>query len=267
MHEYMKEILMENKELKDINPRACGEAQCSPGHYWPDYGVPKGSRVYYMLHYVMSGQGKYHSPDNTFEVKSGQIFVVFPHEAIAYEADQNNPWRYSWVCFESTLDLSYVLSQYVITLPECAHIFNAFSDCANVTQDREWYICGKIYELLSLIDNHRKPDKNQTHRYVRMAQNYIDLYYTVSDLRVSWLAENLNLDRAYFSKIFSKHTGKSPQQYIVELRLDRAADLMVNQGLSPGEAASHVGYGDIFNFSRMFKRRFGVPPSAYIAKT
>ena len=267
MHKYMNEVFIENKELKDINPRACGEAQCMPGHYWPEFGgLPKGSRPYYMLHYIISGRGIYYAPDNIYELKAGQIFVVLPNEMVAYEADKKDPWRYCWINFESMLDLSDVFSQYVITVPECAHIFNAFRDCTSVARDTEWYICGKIFELISLLDKHRSPDKNQIHRYVRMAKNYIDVYYSDSDLRVGSMSEKLNLDRSYFSKIFSKHLGKSPQQYIMELRLDRAADIMVNQGLSPGEAAQHVGYGDIFNFSRMFKRRFGVSPSTYAAK-
>jgi len=263
----MNEVFIENKELKDINPRACGEAQCMPGHNWPESGRLMGTRPYYMLHYVISGRGVYQTKNGRYVVEPGQIFVVLPEEPISYQADLEKPWRYCWVCFESTLDLSGVFSQDVINMPECAHIFNAFRDLANITQDREWYICGKIYELLSLLDAHRKSDKNQTHRYVRMAQNHIDVYYINPDLRVSAMAKHLNLDRAYFSKIFSKHTGKSPQQYIIDLRLDRAADIMINQGLSPGEAALHVGYGDIFNFSRMFKRRFGVPPSVYAAKS
>jgi len=262
----MNEVFIENKELKDINPRACGEAQCMPGHYWPEFDAPRGSRPYYMLHYVISGRGIYHTPDKKYEVKAGQVFVVMPNELVAYEADMEDPWRYCWINFESMLDLSSTFSQYVISIPECAHIFNAFRDCTNITQDREWYICGKIFELLSLMDSNKRTERNQTHRYVRIAQNYIDVYYIDPELRVSSMAAKLNLDRAYFSKIFNKHTGKSPQQYIVELRLDRAADLMVNQGLPPGEAAQRVGYGDIFNFSRMFKRRFGVSPSTYAAK-
>ena len=266
MHKYMNEVFIENKELKDINPRACGDAQCMPGHYWPETGMTKGSRPYYMLHYIISGRGTYYAPDATYELKAGQIFVVLPNEMIAYEADKKDPWRYCWISFESMLDLSNVFSQYVITVPECAHIFNAFRDCTDIARGTEWYICGKIFELISLLEKHRSPDKNQIDRYVKMAKNYIDVYYIDSDLRVSNMSEKLNLDRSYFSKIFSKQIGKPPQQYIMELRLDRAADIMVNQGLSPGEAAQHVGYGDIFNFSRMFKRRFGVSPSTYAAK-
>jgi len=206
------------------------------------------------------------TPNRTFEVQAGQIFVILPYETVSYVADEQNPWRYCWVCFESALDLSGVLSKYVITAPECAHIFYALRDCASVAVDREWYICGKIYELLSTLDTHRQHEQNRAYRYARMAQNYIETNYQDPGLRVNKLAEDLNLDRAYFSKMFRKYTGKPPQRYIVDFRLDRAAEMIVNLGLSPGEAVKQVGYGDIFNFSRMFRRRFGVPPSAYYAK-
>ena len=261
MREYMKEIFIENKELGDINPRACGEAQCVPNHSWGP-----NTRPYYLLHYVMSGQGIYKAPTKDYEVQAGQIFVILPHEVVAYEADARNPWQYSWVCFESSLDLSNIFSRYVITAPECAHIFNALRDCASVATDREWYICGKIYELLALLEPQKSLNESKPHHYVRMALNFIDVYYQSPELRVSKLANDLNLDRAYFSKIFCKYTGKSPQQYLVDFRLDRAAEMLASQALSPGEVAQRVGYGDIFNFSRMFRRRFGVPPSAYLTK-
>jgi len=252
---------MENKELKDINPRACGEAQCEPRHSWGP-----NIRPCFLLHYVMSGQGTYKAPSKNYEVQAGQIFVILPNEVVSYEADGYDPWQYSWVCFESSLDLSDIFSRYVITAPECAHIFNALRDCASVATDREWYICGKIYELLSLLEPQRAFTESKTHRYVRMTLNFIDIYFQSPELCVSKMAEFLNLDRAYFSKIFRKYTGKSPQQYLVDFRLDRAAEMIVSQGLPPGEVAKRVGYGDIFNFSRMFRRRFGVPPSAYSAK-
>ena len=260
MDAYLKEIFIENKELKDINPRTCGESQCVPGHSWgPSF------RSYFLLHYVMSGRGVYKAPTKTYEVCAGQIFVIFPGETVTYIADEHDPWQYCWVSFEAALDLSGVLSGHVLTVPECRHIFHALSDCANTAVTREWYICGKIYELLSLLGTQRRFVESRAHRYVCRAQNYIEIHYQDTTLRVDTLAEKLNLDRTYFSKIFHKYTGKPPQGYIVDFRLDRAAELLVHQKLSPGEVAVLVGYGDIFNFSRMFRRRFGVPPSAYLA--
>ena len=255
---------MENKVLKDINPRACGESQCSPGHSWPDEHWNVSSRPYYLLHYVISGKGVFETEEGIFDVRPGQIFVIIPHKVVSYRADEQDPWQYCWICFESTLDLSDVLSKPIITAPECGHIFNALRNCANIAIDREWYICGKIYELLSLLETQKSTSKSRAHHYVRIAQNYIDMNYRNPDLRVEKLATDLNLDRAYFSKIFRKYTGKTPQQYIVDFRLDLAADIIVHQELSPGEAAGQVGYNNIFNFSRMFKKRFGVSPSFYL---
>lgn len=260
MDAYLNEIFMENRELKDINPRACGESQCSPNHSWGP-----GTRAYYLLHYVMSGKGIYKAPTGTYEVCAGQIFVVLPNEIVAYKADEQNPWKYCWICFESTLDLTGVFSQYVITAPECVHVFNTLRDCVNVAIDREWYICGKIYELISLLKTQNRFVESRAHRYVCMAQNYIETYYYDQDLRVDILANKFNLDRSYFSKIFRKYTGKSPQKYIVDFRLDKAAEFLTHQKFSSGEVALMVGYGDIHNFSRMFSRRFGVSPSAYKA--
>ena len=258
MAEHRNEIFIENKALKDINPRACGESQCMSSHSWG----PK-TRAYYLLHYVMSGKGVYYVLNKSYEVNAGQIFVIFPGEVVYYVADEVDPWRYCWVAFESTLDLTDVLSQYVIEASECAHVFNALRDCANIAVHKEWYICSKIYELISLLEAQKSHIESRTHRYVRMAENYIETYYQNQDLSVNFLADKFNLDRAYFSKIFRKHTGKSPQRYIVDFRLDRAAELLVHQKLSPGETAVLVGYKEITNFSRMFKRRFGVPPSTY----
>lgn len=253
-----RDILLENKGLHDVNPLLCGEECCEPLHSFGPF-----VRQYYLLHYVCSGKGVYHVREERFEVGEGQIFVIFPHEVTTYIADSQNPWHYCWIGFESSLDLSKALPSYVLTVPECAHIFNAFLDSGYIVSNREWYICSKLYELLSLLSTQSHSGQNRALQYVRMAQNYIEMNYHQRELRVEKLAENLNLDRSYFSKIFRRYTGKPPQRYIVDFRLDKATELIARRGFAPGEAAQRVGYGDVFIFSRMFRKRFGMPPSAY----
>ena len=85
-------------------------------------------------------------------------------------------------------------------------------------------------------------------------------------ITVSDISERLNLDRSYFSALFKKRTGKSPQKYLFDLRMETAAKLMKEQEQSPLSAAASVGYTDIYNFSRMFKKAFGMSPRAYIGK-
>jgi len=257
-----KDILLEDRKFHDINPLECGWQQCSPIRYSIRNGYGPFTRSYYVLHYVFSGHGVYHTPKGDFSPTEGQIFVIYPHEETTYIADSKDPWHYCWVGFESALDLSAILSSYVITASECAHIFRAISDSNYIESGRELYICSKLYELFSLLDRQSNSIQNRTLRYVRMAQNYIKNNYQ-QELRVDKLAEDLNLDRCYFSKIFRKHTGKSPQRYVVDFRLDMAAGLLIRHDMPPCEVARYVGYTDSANFSRMFRKRFGIPPSAY----
>lgn len=253
----VQNIFLENRRLHDVNPLICGQEDCAPGHSYGPHARP-----YYLLHYVVSGKGVYSAPDGDHPVEEGQLFAILPEESTTYTADQRKPWHYIWVGFESALDLSPFFSGYVLDAPECAHLFSGLLESAHIQNGREWFICGKIYELLSLLGEGPVPGRDRASHYVKMAQNYIESNYG-RELRVDGLAAELNLDRAYFSKIFKLYTGKPPQRYIVDFRLDRAAELLALRGLSPGEAAQQVGYGDIFNFSRMFRRRFGVPPSSY----
>lgn len=259
MKEYGKDIMIENAGLKDINPLICGEEVCAPEH---SFGPAR--REYFLLHYVFSGAGVFYTKRGKFSVKKGQIFVVKPYENTFYMADEKDPWHYAWVGFEATEQLGELLEEDVLDAPSCAHIFKSLINC-DLQAGREWFVCAKVYELFSQIENSQHQPRNRTAQYVRMAQNYIESNY-VQNLRVDSLAASLNLDRSYFSQIFKRHTGKAPQQYIVDFRLEKAAELLTVQNLSPGEAGRQVGYNDIFNFSRMFSRKFGVPPSQYQAQ-
>ena len=83
----------------------------------------------------------------------------------------------------------------------------------------------------------------------------------MQDVSISGLAARLGLNRSYFSTLFHQRTGLSPQQYLLRCRMEHARELLCSHAFTPGEAALAVGYPDIFAFSRMFKRYYGVSPS------
>jgi AraC-like DNA-binding protein len=252
-------IFIENEYLRDINPLECGEHICSD-----NYTIGPKYRECYLIHYVVSGKGTYITPNHSYNVKEGQIFVIFPYEMTTYKADDTDPWHYCWVAFDANVNLTSMLSSYVLDMPECAHIFEAITSSGKIDTGREFYLCGKIFELLSLLSGKGTPCKDNTTGYVQHALNHVHLNYR-SKLSVEELAVSLNIDRAYFSRIFRRQTGKTPRQYIVEYRLRKAAELIVYQNLLSSDAAREVGYTDIFHFSKMFKQHFGVPPSMYRA--
>lgn len=66
-----------------------------------------------------------------------------------------------------------------------------------------------------------------------------------------------------FNRRFKNATGKTPLQYLQELRVDMAKDLLQTSNLSIGEIADKVGYQDIGHFSGLFKKQLSVTPSSY----
>lgn len=254
--EQLKNILLANNQYHDINPRDCGAAQCRPGH---EFGP--ASRGYYLLHYVRSGTGIFRSPRGEWTVQAGQIFVIRPQELTLYRADSKNPWSYCWIGFDCRIALPDVLRADVVDAARCGHVFDAVMRADTIESGRELYLCSKIYELLGLLSA-ANSSGTRTNEYVRKAQNFIESNY-VNDISVAQMAKELGLERSYFCHLFREHVGLSPQQYLIDLRLRRAAELIAVYGYSPGQAATSSGYRDIVNFSRMFKRRYGMAPSVY----
>ena len=114
----VQHIFLVNQNWKDINPMECGQERCAPGH---SFGP--GVREYYLLHYVLSGVGRFTVSGTTYTLHAGDIFVIRPFERIYYEADAEAPWHYVWAGFEASVPLPEALSQDVIRCPDARAVF------------------------------------------------------------------------------------------------------------------------------------------------
>jgi AraC-like DNA-binding protein len=80
---------------------------------------------------------------------------------------------------------------------------------------------------------------------------------------ISGLARRLSISQSHLSRLFRQETGASPKQYLIDLRLERAAFLLRSGKVSVAEACSAVGYQNISSFTRLFRQRFEVAPAEY----
>jgi AraC family transcriptional regulator, arabinose operon regulatory protein len=76
------------------------------------------------------------------------------------------------------------------------------------------------------------------------------------------MARQAALSRAQFNRRFVAHTGMTPARYLVNVRLARANELLVNTSMTVTQIAAALGYNDVAYFSRQYKRHTGRSPSA-----
>jgi AraC family transcriptional regulator len=88
----------------------------------------------------------------------------------------------------------------------------------------------------------------------------------VEPLSVDDLAKAAGISRFHFSRMFREEVGSAPYQYLLALRLDRAAELLRGGRCSVTEAALSVGFQDFSRFGRMFRARFRARPTDVLAR-
>lgn len=82
-------------------------------------------------------------------------------------------------------------------------------------------------------------------------------------LTLDFLAAHMHLSREYLSRYFKKHTGKTISEFLLEIRISRAKEMLRNSSHSVSDIAAYCGYPSVSNFQKAFKKVTGVSPGAY----
>lgn len=104
---------------------------------------------------------------------------------------------------------------------------------------------------------------NTTRRVMDQAKEYIREHYAEPDLSVETLCRHLHMSPAYFSTVFKKETGQTYVNYLTEVRLKKAVELLNETDDKTYMIAEKVGYQEQNYFSYVFKKKYGVSPTKY----
>jgi AraC-like DNA-binding protein len=98
-------------------------------------------------------------------------------------------------------------------------------------------------------------------RKVEQVINYMTENY-VKPITLSELAKHINISKSYLDSMFKSITGKSPINYLIDIRLHKAKGLLLD-GHKVSDVAEEVGFNDLYYFSKCFKKYEGVSPKQF----
>ncbi|MEG2377927.1 MAG: AraC family transcriptional regulator [Clostridia bacterium] len=102
------------------------------------------------------------------------------------------------------------------------------------------------------------------HDAIDAALNFIDTHFD-GKLYLEDVCRIALMSHSTFSYIFKQVTGQTFSEYVMKLRLSCACKLLDTTDMTITEICQNSGFGDSTYFTRMFKKRFGIPPSRYRA--
>lgn len=256
----------------DLNVDHYGAEICAK-----NYSFGPTVRDNYVLHFIVDGKGKFTIDGITTQLKTGDMFILPKGKVAFYQADGEHPWTYLWVGFsgskaENILSKTQLLDHYFChsTLES-----KVLDQIVKLTQFRdqklddvtELQLIAELYKLLAFLME-ELPSKSMSdsniliQNYIKQTKKIIHTQYSKT-LKVSQIAKKLNLNRSYLYKIFKEETGYSLKDYLIQIRMEKSADLLTSTTFHISEIANAIGFPDALTFSKAFKKHFGQSPSNY----
>ncbi len=141
-------------------------------------------------------------------------------------------------------------------IPELSSIEMVMSNIKTIEQLKE-----QAYKILSSALAYRDSQPNgQYKNMIRQAKEYLEQHYTNPELTLNEVAAQASLSASHFSVVFSQEAGQTFKEYLTEIRINKAKELLRMTALRSADIAYRVGYNDPHYFSSVFKKNTGLSP-------
>ncbi|WOO35975.1 MULTISPECIES: AraC family transcriptional regulator [Clostridia] len=239
------------------------------------------------LTYILSGKGKYLVEGTVYDVEAGDVIMCNP--GVKHQNILVNPKEPTVEFFAGFTGFQFKnMPPNSLIFKDGGHILHTSSEtkqdiskhCYEMISENESCKAGKYFMLkahmiqimLHIIRDITEAATSQkglnfesyNKSYaVKKIINYLNENYETK-ISLDQIAHNMYLSPVYISKIFKEETGESPINYLIKIRLEKARDILLSsEGESIKSIANRVGYEDVYHFSKLFKKYYGISPLYY----
>ncbi|MGV3011163.1 AraC family transcriptional regulator [Streptococcus thoraltensis] len=244
----------------------------------PNYSFGPSIRETYVLHYITQGRGKFYYKDQVIDLTAGDLFLLKPNELTFYQADSQEPWSYYWLGlsgnkiadyfrYSQIEDLAFLrrdASKDKIRLHQL--IENLVQTASQITlTSSNLHLLASIYEILFQLaqeaPSSQPTDRSSSNQLYLDAKHIIETRYSLTELTIQSIANELSINRSYLTTVFKHHQQQSPKEYLLQIRMQRAKQLIETTKESIKVVAISVGFSDALYFSKTFKKFWKMTPT------
>lgn len=257
--------------VSPLNLDYCGIEQCEPGHIFES-----DVRENYEVHIILKGRVMLQMGKRKFRMSAGEAFIIYPgQEEAIFQADGTEPWEYMWVGFHGHgakkivrfmgFTEEYPLMRIQDTEPLRREI-EKMLEARELTFVNMLKRSSALYALISMMIE-ENPDEGEFENpsntaYVNEAVEIMMQSYS-KKLKISDIATTIGISRNYLTDLFKHEFDMSPQSFLMNFRMEKAAQELIETDELIQNVGINVGYSDPLAFSKAFKQKYGMSPSAY----
>ncbi|WP_300793678.1 AraC family transcriptional regulator [uncultured Bacteroides sp.] len=238
----------------------------------PDnYNFSQHGRVLneYQLVYIIDGSGYFNSTScEKTKVNAGTVIVIFPGERHYYHPDINTGWTEYWVGFKGNFVDAliergiYSLKNPLLKIGIVESLIDQYNDIIKYGEKEKpgflLLISSIVYNMLGKI-YYTHCNYNNTPLLNKINQAKIIMRESLHDNKpLQCIAHELGMSYSWFRKYFKEQTGISPNQYLQQLKLIVAKEMLGGSELSISEIAYNLGFESVSHFSFFFKNKEGI---------
>ncbi len=228
-----------------------------------------GSLIYYSS--VEERKGEYYYPaSQTKQIQNCLMVNSYEGVRMAFEELMEHIEKKEDLSYENLMHILYqLLGEIANYLLSCnlklseifdgeGTLFKTLDRFETLEDIKNWML--QLYEK---VIRYREELENQNRKYIKEIVAAIHENYKKSDLDINFIASRVNLSYSYFRKIFKENMNCSFLDYVNNLRVSEAKQLLKDTDWTTEKIAEHVGFYNYQAFGRVFKKNEGVTPGRY----
>jgi AraC-like DNA-binding protein len=249
-----------------------------PSHHYFNWATGRRLSEYQIL-FITKGQGVFESELTGFrKVNAGDVFILFPDVWHRFKPDITTGWDEFWVEFDGEIIKHYRSMEFlnpknpVMQVGLQEEIAENYLRIIKLIKDEkpgfQYIASGILIQILGQLFASKKYhlfEGKIIENKIRQAKLIMMEKFNIP-ISQEDIAKNIGMGYSLYRKKFKEYTGVSPTQYQIQLKINKAKDLLITSNQPLKEIAYSLGFEFPDYFYRLFKQKTGITPSEFREK-